>query len=346
MRRLLPLVTGLAVAALVATGCSSGPSVPAATGSAAAVVGGVVVPATLVQERVRTSVPDLRAAAAEANAQPGAAPVAVDAERLATRARTLLTQAILHEVIDEQARRDGIVVPPDAVDARLAQVGGPAALAQGSGYDAATVRELVADQLTVAEIGRRQFDRLEVRVDYATVDDRAAADALAARIAADPAGPVVASLPPDRAAAGLSLRPGTARGSRTAATSVLFGLPADTVTISSAAAGATSPGTDAPDPATQPWIVVHVLRRALDAAGPGPGVVPAAQVDTQTMIQFGLRAIQPTAREVGVSVNPRYGTWDPTQLQVVAPPAAAGTIIPVAPVPPPATASAPLAPAP
>ena len=124
-------------------------------------------------------------------------------------------------------------------------------------------------------------------------------------------------------------------------------ISADCVTVTSSAQRSSAPA-DATDPATQPWTVVHVRERTLDAAPPGAGVVPAAQVDEDTMVGFGLRVLQPVAGELGVSVNPRFGTWDPTQLQVVAPPDAAGVITPVAPVPalPRAPAPVPAAPVP
>jgi len=335
VRRLWPLATTLTAAALVVTGCAAGPSAPpSATGDVAATVGDRTVPVSLIQERVRTSAPDLRAAIEQQNASQGSTVGRLDAETLAARSRTLLTQAVLHELIAEQSRADGIVVTPADVDSRLTRAGGAEALAAGSGYDAATVRELVADQVATAEIGRRVFDRLTVTIDYATVPDRAAADALAARVAADPAGPVFATLPPDTAFTDAVLRPGTDQGAglRVAATSLLFGLPENTVTVTSSARRG-QPGTDQPEPTTQPWSVVHVRRRALDAGPPAPGVLPAAQVDDQTMIEFGLRMLQPLAGRLGVSVNPRFGTWDTTQLRVVAPPSAAGAIVPVAPVP-------------
>lgn len=346
MRRLLPLATALCAVALVATGCASGPSgPPAARGEVAATVGDAVVPVSLIQQRVRTSVPDLRVALEQQAAQ-GGAQTRLDAETLAARSRTLLTQSILHELIARQSRAEGVVVTPADVDARLQQAGGAQAVASGSGYDPATVRELVADQVAVAELGRRQFDALTVTVDYASVPDRASADALAARIVADPAGPALASESPSSSFTDTVLRPGTDQGSGSpaAATSVLFGLPADTVTVTSAAQQSAT-GAAAPDPATQPWSVVHVRRRAFDAGPPGDGVVPAALVDDQTMIEFGLRTLQPVAGQAGVAVNPRFGTWDPTQLRVVAPPSAAGVIIPVAPVPAAGPTLVPVAPA-
>lgn len=54
------------------------------------------------------------------------------------------------------------------------------------------------------------------------------------------------------------------------------------------------------------------------------------------MFGFGLRVLQPLALADGVTVSPRYGAWDPTQLDVVESAAAAGTVTPVrAPAPAP-----------
>lgn len=346
MRRLLPLVTTLATAALIATGCATTTGPPAARGDVAAVVGERTIPVATVQQELRTSVPDLRAALAR-RAETQGTSGELTPEVLAAQSRGLLTRAVLHELIAEQGRREGIVVTDADVDARLTAAGGAEALAAETGFDVPTLRELIADQLTSAEIGRRAFDRLQITVDYASVPDRAAADALARRVAADPGGGALATLGPGRSAAGLVLRPGTDQGAgvRAVATSVLFGLPAGTVSVisGSPAAGAAS---SAPDPSTQPWIVVRTLQRTLDAPPPGPGTVRAAQVDDQTMVDFGLRTLQPLAGELGIAVNPRFGTWDPTQLEVVAPPSAAGAILAAATPTPPAPAATPAPPAP
>ncbi|HEY2191488.1 MAG TPA: hypothetical protein VGH76_04170 [Actinomycetospora sp.] len=67
------------------------------------------------------------------------------------------------------------------------------------------------------------------------------------------------------------------------------------------------------------------------------------------MIQFGLRAVQPVAVQLGVRVNPRYGVWDPTQERVAPTAADAGTITPLqvsVPVPPQSPAAAAPVPAP
>jgi hypothetical protein len=322
--RRLPAVLVSVVALLVLAGCGSGPD----RLGAAAIVGDQVITVDEIQAQLRTAVPDLRVAVDQQSASQGIAPGApLPPALLAQESRRLVTVRVLHTLIAEQSRRDGVVVTPAQVDAALAQAGGAEAAARGSGFDPATIRELVGDQIAAAEIGRRVFDRLTVTVDYAGTRDRASAEALAAQVSADPArAAALFAAPGGAGATGLSVRPGADQGAgvRSTASSVLFGLPADTVAV--------TPGGRAQageDPAEGTWTVVLVRERSLDAPPPGPGVTPAAAVDEDTMFGFGLRQLQPLALELGVTVNPRYGTWDPTQLDVVEDPAAAGTITPV-----------------
>jgi hypothetical protein len=329
VRRLLPIVASIAVGALVLTGCGSGPS----RVGAAAIVGDHVITVDDIQARLRTAAPDLREAVDQQGAAQGVAPGApLPPEVLPSESRRLVTVRVLHELIAEQSRRDGIVVAPQRVDAALAAVGGAGAAARGSGFDPATIRELVGDQLAAADIGRRDFDRLSVTIDYATAPNRALAQELAERAAADPAGApaLFAGLPSGSGASDLALRPGADQGAgvQASASSLLFGLPAGTVAVTPSGSGSNSEQ-QAPDPATSPWTVINVRERRLDAPPPAGTIVPAARVDDQTMFGFGLRLLQPLALELGVTVNPRYGTWDPTQLDVVETPAAAGSVIPV-----------------
>ena len=325
MRRLPPVLASIVVALLLLAGCGSGPS---RTG-AAAIVGQQVITIDDIQGRLRTAVPDLRLAVDQQGAAQGVAPGApIPPPLLAQESRRLVTVRVLHELIAEQSRRDGIVVTPDRVEAALARAGGAEGAARGSGFDPATIRELVGDQIAAAEIGRRVFDRLAVTVDYAATPDRASAEALLAQVTADPAraGALFGAQGPGAGATGLSLRPGADQGAglRQTASSVLFGLPAGTVAITPG--GGSQAGQD---PAQGPWTVIHVSRRSLDAPPPGPGITPAAAVDEDTMFGFGLRQLQPLALELGVTVSPRYGAWDPTQLDVVEDPAGAGVIRPV-----------------
>lgn len=325
MRRLLPLVTSVLVGLLVLAGCGTGPD----RVGAAAVVGNTVIPIDEIQSNLRTAVPDLRIAVDQQAAQQGIAPGSpIPPQLLAQESRRLVTVRVLHELIAEQSRRDGIVVAPQRVDAALASAGGAEAAAAGSGFDPATIRGLVADQLAAGDIGRQVFDRLQVTIDYATAPDRDAAEALARQVAADPSQAPQLFGRGGAGAAGLTLRPGADQGAglRSTASSLLFGLPAGTVTITP---GGSSQAGGGQDPAQGPWSVIHVRERNLDAPPAAPGVTPASAVDEDTMFGFGLRQLQPLALELGVTVSPRYGAWDPTQLDVVDTPGAVGVVTPV-----------------
>jgi hypothetical protein len=346
-RRVLPaLVAGLTVLGVL-TSCSStgtGAAGPEPGPGVAAVVGDQVVTTALLTDRVRTAAPAVAQALAEQSGTPGGSPL--DASTLAAESRELLGTAVLHEVIAEASRREGIVVPPAQVDEQVAAAGGDRAAA-ATGYDPATLREVVADQIAVTEIGRRAFDRLAVTVDIGTFGSRAAADQAAARLATDPGTGVLDALPPDARVVDATLRPGalTPDAPVRSASSLVFGLPARTVSVSGSPPP--SPGQAAPDPTTQPWTVVRVRDRDPAAPPAGGETVPAALIDATTMFGFGLRAIQPLAVELGVRVNPRYGVWDPTQERVAPTTADAGTVAPLQvalPVAPPGPA--PVAPRP
>jgi hypothetical protein len=328
-RRVLPaLVAGL-TALGVLTSCSStgtGAAGPEPGPGVAAVVGDRVVTTDLLTDRIRTAAPALAQALAHQSGAPGSSPL--DPATLAAESRELLGTAVLHEVIAEASRREGIVVAPAQVDEQVAAAGGPQATA-ATGYDPATLREVVTDQIAVTEIGRRAFDGLATTVDIGTFGSRAAADQAAARLATDPGTGVLDALPPDARVIDATLRPGglTSDSPVRSPSSLVFGLPGRTVSVSGSPPP--SPGQSAPDPATQPWTVVRVRDRETTAPPAGGGAVPAELVDATTMFGFGLRAIQPLAVELGVRVNPRYGVWDPTQVRVAPTVADAGTVEPL-----------------
>lgn len=317
MRRLPALVAALVAALLVLAGCGSDPG----RVGAAAVVGDRVVPVDLVQERLVTAAPVLQAAVDERAVANGAAPGAtIPPSVLANRSRALVSVAVQHELITAEAAREGITVPPDALEEAIGRSGGLESLSRSSGFDTATVRELLVDGLTLAEIGRRAAPRLAVTAEYVTLRDRAAAEAFLQRATAGP-GParVFAALPAGAGAAPRVLRPTQvtnprAPGGSDSVTSVAYGLAPGSVAL--VAGGAT--GGDA----EQPWTVVHVLDRRTDAPAP----VGAPPADTAALAALGLRLLQLTSLEEGVTVNPRYGVWDPTQLAVVGSPAESGTI--------------------
>ncbi|MCD2191184.1 hypothetical protein [Actinomycetospora soli] len=318
----------VALTALTACSTATGPQVGAGT---AAVVGNATIPTDLVEARLRTAVPVLVDALNQQAQQEGRQSSGLDAPTLAVQNRALLGLAVQHRIVLEATRRAGIVVDPARVEAQVAAAGGARSTAT-TGLDVDALRDLVFDQLALAEIGRREFDRLQVTVDVGTFGDKAAAQRAATQLAADPGVGPLAALPPGMQILDRGVRPGNAQSDAVIRTpsSPIFGLPGRTVTLISPQQE-TAPGAPTPDPTTQPWTVIRVRDRSLAAPAPTGNTVPAALVDARTLAQFGRRAVQPLAVELGVQVNPRYGTWDPTQDAVVAPPAAAGTITPLAP---------------
>lgn len=319
----------VALTALTACSTATGPQVGAGT---AAVVGNATISTDLVEARLRTALPVLVDALNQQAQEEGRQSPALDAPTLAVQSRALLGLAIQHQIVLEATRRQGIVVDPARVEAQVAAAGGAQSTAT-TGLDLDALRDLVSDQLALAEIGRREFDRLQVTVDVGTFGDKAAAERAAAQLASDPGVGPLAALPPGMQILDRTVRPGNAQSDAVIRTpsSPIFGLPGRTVALLSPQQQESTPGAPTPDPTTQPWTVIRVRDRSLAAPAPTGNTVPSALVDARTLAQFGRRAVQPLAAELGVQVNPRYGTWDPTQDEVVAPPAAAGSIIPLAP---------------
>lgn len=314
-----PLVAAAVVAVLALSGCGSSPS----RIGAAAVVGDHVIPIELVQERLRTAGPVLQSVVDE-RAEESGGPVGtpIPSSVLADRSRALVSIAVQHELIADETARQRITVPPERVEQSIASSGGLADLQQSSGFDAGTVRELLADGLALAEMGRRAFDGLAVTAEFVTVPDRARAEELLRRATAGPgaAQAAFATLP---GTAPQVLRPGLAAstqapGGPDSVTSLAYGLPPGAVALAPGSVGPAARG------GGQPWTVVHVLDRTTSAR-PGGGA-PAAAAGPSAQAALGLRLLQLTALEQGVTLSPRYGIWDPTQLAAVASPAEAGVI--------------------
>lgn len=328
--RLLPLVASLVVAVVALAGCGSGPS----RLGAAAIVGDTVIPIETIQQRLQTAGPILQTVV-DARAQESGTPLGapIPPEVLADRSRALVSIAVQHELIAQESRREAVTVPDAQVDAAIERSGGLESLQQSSGFDPGTVRELLSDGLALAEIGRRSFDGIAVRAEYATLPDRAAAEELLARATAGPGAAEAAfnGLPAGVGVPPQVLRPGAATSARApggpdSVTSVAYGLPVGGVAL---VPGASGPGQGG---SGQPWTVVSVLDRTTTANG--PGAVPASAAGTSTLAAFGLRLLQLTAVEQGVTLNPRYGVWDPTQLAAVGSSAEAGVIRTAAPTAP------------
>jgi hypothetical protein len=291
----------LVVAGLVLTGCGSGPSQV----GAAAIVGSESVSLGETQRRVDAAMdkPGLLDQLRQQGDQP------------ADVTREVVSREVQHLLLAESARREGIAVGDDQVEAELTRQGGADALVEATIYDQAGIREAVRDQLVAQALARKLLGRVAVTVDLTAAGSRQDAVAKAQRMATGPkeAAAVLAADGP-RAQRNVQLRAALIPQS---AASFLFGTPAGTVI-----AAQTSPAPDG-------WTVVRVTQRSTTAPPITDPRVPAvSQIDENTLDDIGRRLTQPLAAELGVRVNPRYGTWDPLRLAVLAPGTQAGVVLP------------------
>jgi hypothetical protein len=67
-----------------------------------------------------------------------------------------------------------------------------------------------------------------------------------------------------------------------------------------------------------------VVERRTDVTSPPEALNNLSQ---QQLVSIGERQLQPVADQVGVTVNPRYGVWDPIQMRVVGADEKAGEIL-------------------
>ncbi len=288
------LLAGAAIVVALVSGCGSTPSKV----DAAAVIGNETLTLSEVQPRITAALsrPELLATLRTQ----GFGPPDVG--------RAVVSQMILHDLLATAAAQQNITVRDDEVDATIARAGGEQVLARST-LDAGGVRERIRDQLIATRIAERQVDRLAVTADIAVVQSREEALALARTIAAG--GPAA-----DRALATAAtaqrnqqIRPAT---TPQAALTPLIGIPAgDTAAF--------------PISSQQGWVVVRVTERRTDAPSAGPAA--ASRLDPDTLSEAGIRLLAPLASQTGVTVNPRYGVWDPVTLSVVPDANQAGELI-------------------
>jgi hypothetical protein len=294
----------LVAAAAVLTGCGSGPS---QVGSAA-IVGSSEVSLTDTQQRIDAAL-----------AKPGLLDqLRLQGDKPADISREVVSRSVQHLLLEEAARREGIGVTDDQVNAELTREGGVDALVEATIYDKDSVREAVHDQLVAQALARKLLTRVAVTVDVTNATSRQDAVAKARKMASGPSGAAAVLAADPRAQRGLQLRAALVPQS---AASFLFGTPAGSVV-----AAQTSPAPDG-------WTVLRVTARTTGPGGdPKAGAAAAAasvsQLDDSTLDDIGRRFTQPLAQELGVRVNPRFGVWDPLRLAVLAPGTPAGLVLP------------------
>jgi hypothetical protein len=305
LSRVAVLVPVSLTAGLLLAGCGSGPS---QVGSAA-IVGSTAVTLADAQRQVDAAL-----------AKPGLLDqLWVQGAEPADISREVVSRSVQHLLLAEAARREGIEVSGQQVDAELARQGGAQAIVDATIYDQVSVREAVRDQLVSQALARKLLPRVAVTVDLTAATSREDAVAKARRMAAGPAeATAVLAEDGSKAQRNLTLRAALIPQS---AASFLFGTPAGTVV-----AAQTSPAPDG-------WTVVRVTARDTAAAPVGdPRALSnsVAQIDEASLDDIGRRLTQPLADELGVRINPRYGVWDPLRLAVLAPGTPAGVLMPAA----------------
>lgn len=314
IRRPVGVLVGLAAAAAMLTACGSGPS---QVGSAL-IVGDTSVSVSQVQQELNQLL-----------ATQPAVKQAQQQGKLDQTARSIVTTHVRHDLVARVAAQSRLSVTDQQVDQVINQAGGAAKLAPALGTTPNNVRATVKDLLLEVEYARKYADSLSVTAGYVEATTRADAVAKAQQIAADPN-----SLPAVVAAANKNAAQGQAAG----AVSTQFTVQGFLVQVQQAQQQAQQQGQQAPPvnegplfgtpvnsvvifqiaPQEEPtWVVALIKSRDTNSKSALPtGVSAADQSDLGTLQQIGLSLMQAESARAGVRISPRYGVWDPVDMQV------------------------------
>jgi hypothetical protein len=289
--RMRGVLAAVVVVSAVVSGCGG----PEQAGSAV-IVGDTSVSLESVQSQLSAALKRVPAAQAQQDT-----PSAV--------ARDVVTNEILHGLVDRQAGAARITVTDAAVDEFITQQGGIQALLQNSILDEPGLRQQVRDNLLAAGLARRAVGGLQVTADLVATTSREEAKAAAQKLAAGGAAADALFADPQTSQRGIVYTAATTPG---VASTVVFGTPVGTTVYFQ------------PNPQQSTWIVFTVTGRRTNAVS-DPAAV--SQISQDELVSIGQRTLQPVAAELGVRVNPRYGVWDPIALRVVPADQVAGGVI-------------------
>jgi hypothetical protein len=225
----------------------------------------------------------------------------------------VLSQDVLHRLVGTAVARTGLQVDEGAVSSQLATLDAPTLLTQPaqSYLTPDTLSSLVRDQLVLAQLGRQAWDGLAVTVDLVQATGRADAKAKAEQMATgdETATGVVAKAVSagQQGQRDLALTPGEAA---TLAATPVFG---------TAAGGAVAFELSSQKSQAPQWYAARIVSRSTDAAAPTTsGAVSAAQASIGQTLSLGLTLLPRLAGAPQITINPRYGVWDPTAGRVIA----------------------------
>jgi SurA N-terminal domain len=226
--------------------------------------------------------------------------------QLGDLSRKILTVRIRHQLLEIAARRAGLTVDQAHVNRLIKEAGGAEAGSKGTIFDANSYRQRAKDQLLMAALGRLALRNSAVTVDYTTADTRTAAKQRVEQLSQAGATRARQSIDADvRAGKDAELdKRIVASDDPIFATTPAFGVTAGTIV-----AFQLSDNT--------PWVIIMVTNRTNHGAQPSVHAPHLDQVDPAVLEAIGLRQLGPVAQELGVRLSPRYGVWDPVNLQVV-----------------------------
>jgi hypothetical protein len=220
--------------------------------------------------------------------------------------RKILTVRIQHQLLEVAARRAGLKVDQARVNRMIKEVGGAQAGSKGTIFDANSYRQRAKDKLLMAALGRLTLRNSAVTVDYTTADTRTAAKRRVEELSQAGATRARQSIEADLDAgkdAELDKRI-VAADDPIFATTPAFGVTPGTVVAFQVQD-------------TTPWVIMVVSSRTNRGAQPSAHAPNIDQIDPAVLEAIGLRQLGPVAQELGVRLSPRYGVWDPVNLQVV-----------------------------
>lgn len=283
---------------LVVAGCGSGPS---QVGSAV-IVGDAAVPVSQVRDALQWQldhVPRVR------DLQ--------DSGKLAQVSRQLVQRRVVHELLGVAAEKTNLRADEREVSELIDSAGGTEAVADDAGVAPKRVRRLATDQVLLRGLGENYLRGTTVSFMGGMITSEGSSGTAEDK-ARELARQIVSH--PDRAA---ELLKGTdqpvhekdfaltdaVRQTPELAMSALFGSEPGTVLVIQ------------PSQARGGWLVALVTGRTADSsvASTSSDKLPD-ELNDQLVSQVGLRMLQPVADEVGVKINPRYGVWDPTAMDI------------------------------
>jgi hypothetical protein len=294
IRRPIAVLAACAAVGALVTGCGAGPG--GGDIGAAAVVGSGQVSLESVQQRIT----DVLAGSPDARQLQQQKP-----STFPPIARTIVQLAVWDEATKQLAAKLGVTVSEAQVDQVYAQQTASGQLPSYSDTKNIPVKGDVLkgylrDSLLWQAIGAKQVRTTAVTYDYAVTQDRNGAQALVDKILAHPDQHTAII---NQAMAGAQSQD----GGKPKSTANLTGSPASTPQ-ELAPMFAANAGSVIAFPVQQEniWVVAYVQKRSENA-----GDTTGGQDVSQVAGSFGQEQMVRYAAQVGITLNPRFGVWEP-----------------------------------